>query len=86
MSANKVHLEIITPDKIFYSKDVEMVIVEEMSGKEGFMAGHTPALKSLKKGTVEIIESQEGERKYICVSGGYISVEKNIIIFTAEAK
>ena len=41
--ANKVHLEVITPSKIFFSGDVEMVIVKTMLGEEGFMAHHSHA-------------------------------------------
>lgn len=85
MAASKVHLKILTPEKVFYSNEVEMVIVEEMLGKEGFMAGHTPAMKLLKKGRVEIKESDEA-KKYVDVPGGYISVDKNILIFAADAK
>lgn len=85
MATSKVHLEILTPDEVFYSNEVEMVIVDEMLGKEGFMAGHTPAMKLLKQGRVEIKESDE-TKKYVEVPGGYISVDEKILIFTAEAK
>ncbi|MBR5088014.1 MAG: hypothetical protein IK093_01160, partial [Ruminiclostridium sp.] len=37
--AKKVNLEIITPSKVFYRGDVELVIVRTLSGDEGFMAG-----------------------------------------------
>lgn len=85
MATSKLHLKIMTPDEVFYSNEVEMVIVEEMLGKEGFMAGHTPAMKLLKKGKVEIKENDD-TRKCVEVPGGYISVDRDILIFTAEAK
>lgn len=86
MATNHVHLKILTPEEVFYSNEVEMVIVEEMLGKEGYMAGHTPAMKLLKEGNVEIREPGASEKKIAHILEGYISVDKQILIFTAEAK
>ena len=85
-ATNTVNLKILTPEEVFYSNEVEMVIVEEMLGKEGYMAGHTPAMKLLKGGTVEIKEPGAAEKKYARIAGGYISVDKGILIYTVEVK
>ena len=86
MATSTVNLRILTPEEVFYSNEVEMVIVEGMLGKEGYMAGHTPAMKLLKEGIVEIKEPGAAEKKRVRIAAGYISVDNGILIFTAEAK
>ena len=53
MAAKSFLLKIVTPQQLFYSGEVEMVVVEQASGQEGYMAGHSPALKRLEKGEVK---------------------------------
>ena len=48
--ANSVRLEVITPSKLFYRGEVELVIVTTLDGDEGFMAGHVWACKLLDIG------------------------------------
>lgn len=58
MAAKSFLLKIVTPQQLFYSGEVEMVVVEQGSGQEGYMAGHSPALKRLEKGEVKIREAR----------------------------
>ena len=37
---NSFRLEVMTPSKLFYRGEVDMVIVTTKDGDEGFMAGH----------------------------------------------
>ena len=67
MAANRFLLEIVTPQQLFYSGEVEMVIVEEASGQEGYMAGHSPALKRLEKGEVKIREAEGKEARTVLI-------------------
>lgn len=78
-------LQIMTPKKVFYSQKVEMVIVEETLGKEGYMAGHSPALKLLKDGEVKIKEAGSQEMRTALVPGGYIHVGDGIVIYSQTA-
>lgn len=82
---NKVLLQIMTPRKVFYSNEVEMVIVEETLGKEGYMAGHSPALKLLKDGEIKIKEVGGQEMKTALVPEGYIHVGDSIVIYSPAA-
>ena len=45
-------LEIKTPDKLIFSGEIESLMVEHPSGKEGYLANHEPVLKELASGTV----------------------------------
>ena len=81
-----VLLEVITPSKLFYKQKVEMVVVTTFTGEEGYMPGHTWACKLLDVGVLKIKEVGATEFKKAAISGGYVDVRDNIIIFTDHAE
>jgi F-type H+-transporting ATPase subunit epsilon len=84
--ANSIRLQVITPSKLFYMGDVEIVIVRTNSGEEGFMANHAWACKLLEIGEMYIKEDGSKEFKMATVSGGFIDVKKDIVIYTDAAE
>lgn len=82
--ANSVKLEIITPSKLFYRGDVELVIVTTLEGDEGFMAGHSWACKLLDIGELWIQEAGAApdDFRVAALAGGFIDVKDSIIIYT----
>lgn len=80
--ANKVKLEIVTPNKKFFDGPVECVTVRTLDGQESFMARHSWAFKLLDTGLVRIYEKAGGEPQIALVAGGYIDVRESILIFT----
>lgn len=86
MTGKSFLLEIVTPQKLFYSGNVEMVIVHTTSGKEGYMAGHSPVMKSLQKGEIQIREAGSSELKSILVSDGYVHMGEKSSIYTGNAE
>jgi len=82
--ANTVKLEIMTPSKMFYRGDVELVIVTTLEGDEGFMAGHSWACKLLDIGELWIQEAgkTQDEFRVAAIAGGFIDVKDSIIIYT----
>lgn len=85
MAANSFLLEIVTPQQLFYSGEVEMVVVEEASGQEGYMAGHSPALKRLEEGEIRIREAEGAKPRTVKIPGGHIHVGKTMEIYTRYA-
>ena len=82
--ANKVKLEVITPSKVFFEGEVEIVSVTTTEGSEGFMSGHSWATKLLNVGELHI---KDGEtEKIAAISGGFIDVKDSIVIFTDAAE
>ena len=63
-----------------------MVIVRTLNGDEGFMANHAWACKLLSTGELWIQEKGSREYKIAAISGGYIDVQKTIVIFTDSAE
>ena len=84
--ANSFVLEIVTPEKHFYTGDVEIVIARLVSGDEGFMAGHAWACKLLGTGELWFREAGAREFRLAAVSGGFIDVRGDVLIFTDSAE
>lgn len=82
--ANSVKLEIITPSKLFYRGNVELVITTTLEGDEGFMHGHSWACKLLEIGELWIQEAgaDKDQFRVAAISGGFIDVKDSIIIYT----
>ncbi len=84
--AKTFKLEVITPERLFYEGDVEMVIVRTLVGYEGFLAGHTWACKLLGTGIMRIREPGAKEFKTAATTGGFIDIKDRITIFTDAAE
>lgn len=81
-----IRLEVITPSKLFYEGDVELVIARTLAGDEGYMAGHTWAVKLLAAGELWIQEAGSKDFRIAALAGGYVDVKDKIIIFTDAAE
>ena len=84
--ANNVILEVITPSKLFYMGEVEMVIARPLSGYEGFMANHSWACKLLGTGKLMIKEKGKKEFKVAAISGGFIDIKDQFVVYTDAAE
>ncbi len=86
MADSTFHLEIITPEKILVSDEVDSVEVPGAYGEFQVLAGHTPFLTSLKTGSVTLIKGIK--KSYLSISGGYFEVmpeKATILAQTAES-
>jgi len=84
--AKTLRLEIVTPERLFYQGEVELVIVRTLAGDEGFMANHMWACKLLDIGELWIKEAGSKDYRVAAISGGFIDVKDEIIIFTDAAE
>lgn len=76
-------LEIISPDKVVYSADIDMLIVRSSGGDLGILPKHAPLLAGLVPHAMKAIVN--GEEKLIAVSGGFIEVQPDKINVLASA-
>ena len=82
-----VLLEVITPREMFYSGQVEMVVVPTTDGEEGFMAHHVWCVKLLaEKGRVKIRETGAKDLKIIDIKGGHVDIKDRFVVYTVEAE
>lgn len=84
MAVNSVKLEIITPSKLFYRGEVDLVIVTTLDGDEGFMAGHCWGCKLLDIGELWIQEkgADKNDWRVAALAGGFIEIKDSVIIYT----
>jgi F-type H+-transporting ATPase subunit epsilon len=68
-----VHLEIVSPEKLLLSRDVDMVVIPASEGDMGVLEGHAPMMVMLRGGVVSLYE---GDRvtESLFVAGGFAEV------------
>ena len=72
-AGNSVELEIVSPDKLLLSRDVEMVVIPASEGDIGVLPNHSPMIVLLRGGTIAIHEGgRVTDRLY--VSGGFAEI------------
>lgn len=79
----KIKLEIISPNKVVYSADIDMLIVRSIAGDLGIMPKHAPLLAGLVPHAMRAMI--DGTENLIAVSGGFIQVQSDKIIVLASA-
>jgi F-type H+-transporting ATPase subunit epsilon len=83
--ASKFSLEVVTPDKIFYEDDVEMVIFRTTEGDRAVLKNHIPFVSGLKKGELRI--KLDGKFKEANILEGFVNVQKEkTVILTQSAE
>lgn len=71
-------LEIITPEKISFQDEVEMVSVPSVTGTLGILPGHAPLFTQLTEGELKIVKKKE--ESYYSLGGGFMEVTPNKVI------
>jgi F-type H+-transporting ATPase subunit epsilon len=80
--AELLHLDLVTPEALVLSTQVEMVVIPGALGDMGIMAHHAPILTQLRAGAIEV-HAPEGVKRYV-VAGGYAEVHDNHCTVLAE--
>ena len=81
--AKTFHLEIIATDRIFFSGEVEHLVITAIDGLLGIMAGHEPLVTSLPTGELKYLVN--GEWKYAAISEGFIQVMPDKAVILADS-
>jgi len=83
--ANTFYLEIVTPERKFFSGDVEMLILETSDGEIGVLKNHTPMVVSVAIGPMRI--KQNGEWLQAILTEGFMQIKQDkTIILTDTAE
>ncbi len=81
--ASTFPLEIVTPDKMFFEGDIEMVSVSGTEGQLAILKDHIPLVTPLAVGKVRI--KQNGEIREAAVAEGYLDVSKDKATIVTDA-
>ena len=82
--ADKLFLEVVTPQAAVVSEEVEMVVAPGTEGEFGALKGHTTFLTSLKAGTVRYKDTS-GQEHLITIGGGFAEVLPDKVTILAES-
>ncbi|MCS7149840.1 MAG: F0F1 ATP synthase subunit epsilon [Caldimicrobium sp.] len=79
----RILLEVITPDRVVVSEEVDIVTAPGVAGEFGVLAHHAPMVAAVKIGALRY---KVGDREeWLAISGGFCEVSKNRITFLVEA-
>jgi F-type H+-transporting ATPase subunit epsilon len=83
--AEKIHFDLVSPERMLLSEDVDMVTLPGTEGYFGVLAGHAPVISSLRPGVIEVTGGTTPNLR-LFVRGGFAEVDaKKVIVLAEEA-
>ena len=80
-----LRLEVITPERVVYTDDVDMVIAPATDGYVGILPHHAPLLTTLGPGEFRV--KKGGTEEVLAVFGGFMDVRGDrVIVLTEDAE
>jgi len=80
--AEKIQLEVVTPERRVLADPVDMVTVPGLGGELGILPGHTPLISQLQTGVLTYVA--DGKSSQLHVSGGFVEVRDDHVSVLAE--
>ena len=81
----KVAFELVSPERLLASEEVDMVVAPGAAGDFGVLPEHSPLMSLLRPGVIEIYEGSRVAQR-IFVGGGFAEVnEKGCTVLAEEA-
>jgi F-type H+-transporting ATPase subunit epsilon len=67
--ADRIPFELVTPERLIVSAEVEMVVVPGSEGNFGVLPGHAPLISTIRPGTIDIYEGRAITQRIFVVGG-----------------
>ena len=77
-----LQLEIVTPERLAYSDEVDEVVCPGIEGELGILPHHAPLLTTLGFGELKIRKGAEEE--FFAIAGGFLQVRPDRVVVMAE--
>src|SRR5215475_9689987 len=77
-----LHFELVSPEKLLFSGDVEQVDVPGAEGDFGVLAGHAPFVTTVRPGILTLYG--DGEPLKVVVNGGFAEVNPEGLTVLAD--
>ncbi|MDQ1372699.1 MAG: F-type H+-transporting ATPase subunit epsilon [Actinomycetota bacterium] len=78
-----MHVEVVSPERILWSGEAEMVIARTTDGEIAFLTGHAPFIGALVIGAVRVAEPG-GHQTAIAVHGGFVEVSHDRVTILSD--
>ena len=79
----KLHLEVVTPEKVMVSQEVDVVVAPGTMGEFGVLEGHVPFLSGIEPGELRFSSGSQTER--FLVTTGFSEVSDNKVSVLVDA-
>ena len=76
-------VELVSPERILWSGEAEMVVARTTDGDIAFLTGHAPFIGALGIGAVTIQETG-GTQTKVAVHGGFVEVSGNKVTILSD--
>ena len=77
-----LHLEIVTPERLAYKGDVDIVVCPGIEGELGVLPHHAPLLTTLGFGELRVRTG--GQEESFAIAGGFLQVRPDKVVVMAE--
>jgi F-type H+-transporting ATPase subunit epsilon len=84
MTANTIHVDVVSAEESIYSGEAEFVVLPGEAGELGIYPRHTPLITRIKPGSVRIQPAGGGEEQLIFVAGGILEVQPQLVTVLAD--
>jgi F-type H+-transporting ATPase subunit epsilon len=79
------HFELVSPEKLLFSGDVEAVVVPGTEGDFQMLKGHAPTMSMLRPGVV-VVDETDAKTSKLFVRGGFAEIsDKGLTILAEQA-
>ena len=82
--AETFQFELVSPERLMTDKPVAMVVIPGSEGDFGVLAGHAPAISTIRPGVIEVYEQESSAPDRLFVKGGLADVRSTGLIVLAE--
>jgi len=76
-------LELVSPEKLLLSRQVEMVVIPAAEGEMGVLPGHAPMIVTLRGGVIRVVEGGKDQER-LFVAGGFAEVAPGRVTVLAD--
>jgi F-type H+-transporting ATPase subunit epsilon len=77
------HFELVSPERLIYSGEVEQVVVPGSEGEFAVLSGHAPMMATLRPGVINVVEGRDRQTR-LFVRGGFADVTPTGLTILAE--
>ena len=81
--ANMMQFDLVSPEKLLSSQQVEAVLIPGADGDLMAMPGHAPVITSLRPGILRV-QTADGSEEYV-VTGGFAEIGDSVSVLAEKA-
>lgn len=76
--------ELVSPEKLLISEEVQHVVVPGVEGEFGVLAHHAPLLSTIRPGVLQVYKTYDGQPEKLFISGGFADVNPKGLTILAD--